>query len=151
MNVLRYLFLALIKIHYYLITLYNLYLYLLGWFSDAAEDPWLPSLSRKQRILGFFICLITATICFSLVIQYSLYYPISYYLHPNTATATTYTITPAISFLLCTYNTHHGIFVLFCLLLCKKYVSYFYVHGNTKAFIIGYVYYQILLSNQRCL
>ncbi|XP_041377767.1 protein transport protein sft2-like [Gigantopelta aegis] len=44
-----------------------------GWFSQAQNDPLLPSLSRKQRILGFFTCLLLGTFCFSIA---SLYIPL---------------------------------------------------------------------------
>ncbi|XP_076451521.1 uncharacterized protein LOC143287421 [Babylonia areolata] len=43
-----------------------------GWFSDAQKDPLLPSLTKKQRILGFVMCLLMGTFCFSLA---SLYLP----------------------------------------------------------------------------
>lgn len=43
-----------------------------GWFADAQKDPLLPSLSKKQRVLGFIGCLLMGTFCFSLA---SLYVP----------------------------------------------------------------------------
>ncbi|XP_050412194.1 uncharacterized protein LOC126827057 [Patella vulgata] len=43
-----------------------------GWFQQAQKDPLLPSLSKKQRIIGFIICLLMGTFCFSLA---SLYLP----------------------------------------------------------------------------
>ncbi|KAI0241622.1 Protein transport protein SFT2 [Lamellibrachia satsuma] len=43
-----------------------------GWFNQAQKDPCLPSLSKKQRILGFVLCLLMGTFCFSLA---SLYLP----------------------------------------------------------------------------
>ncbi|XP_033763978.1 protein transport protein SFT2-like [Pecten maximus] len=44
-----------------------------SWFSQAQRDPYLPSLTKKQRILGFVICLLLGTFCFSLA---SLYIPL---------------------------------------------------------------------------
>ncbi|XP_069115011.1 LOW QUALITY PROTEIN: uncharacterized protein [Argopecten irradians] len=44
-----------------------------SWFSQAQRDPLLPSLTKKQRILGFVICLLMGTFCFSLA---SLYIPL---------------------------------------------------------------------------
>ncbi|XP_052082419.1 uncharacterized protein LOC127720053 [Mytilus californianus] len=44
-----------------------------GWFSQAQKDPYLPSLTKKQRILGFILCLLMGTFCFSLA---SLYIPL---------------------------------------------------------------------------
>lgn len=44
-----------------------------GWFSDAQKDPLLPSLSKKQRVIGFIGCLLMGTFCFSLA---SLYIPL---------------------------------------------------------------------------
>ncbi|EDO46566.1 predicted protein, partial [Nematostella vectensis] len=35
-----------------------------AWLSKGEEDPYLPSLSRKQRILGFFMCLLMGVFCF---------------------------------------------------------------------------------------
>lgn len=35
-----------------------------GWFKQAEEDPYLPSLTRKQRVLGFFMCLLFGAFCF---------------------------------------------------------------------------------------
>ncbi|CAL1529709.1 unnamed protein product [Lymnaea stagnalis] len=43
-----------------------------GWLIDAQSDPLLPSLSKKQRIIGFIICLLMGTFCLSLA---SLYIP----------------------------------------------------------------------------
>ncbi|BFZ23382.1 hypothetical protein BsWGS_26421 [Bradybaena similaris] len=41
-----------------------------GWFADAQSDPLLPSLTKKQRILGFIICLLMGTFCLSLSCLY---------------------------------------------------------------------------------
>ncbi|XP_052819636.1 uncharacterized protein LOC128245492 [Mya arenaria] len=41
-----------------------------GWFSQAQKDPFFPGLSKKQRILGFVICLLLGTFCFSLACLY---------------------------------------------------------------------------------
>ncbi|PVD35513.1 hypothetical protein C0Q70_02476 [Pomacea canaliculata] len=41
-----------------------------GWFTDAQKDPLLPSLSKKQRIIGFIMCLLMGTFCFSLAMLY---------------------------------------------------------------------------------
>lgn len=35
-------------------------------FKDEAPDPWLPAMSRQQRVLGFFACLVGAAFCFGL-------------------------------------------------------------------------------------
>lgn len=43
------------------------------WFSKAKEDPCLPSLTKKQRILGFMFCLVMAIFCFFMC---SLYIPV---------------------------------------------------------------------------
>lgn len=43
-----------------------------GWFTQAQSDPCLPSLSKKQRVLGFIGCILLGTFCFSLA---SLYVP----------------------------------------------------------------------------
>jgi hypothetical protein len=43
-----------------------------GWLSEAQKDPLLPSLTKKQRVLGFVGCLLMGTLCFSLA---SLYIP----------------------------------------------------------------------------
>jgi len=43
-----------------------------GWFAEAQKDPLLPSLSKKQRVIGFVGCLLMGTFCFSLA---SLYIP----------------------------------------------------------------------------
>ncbi|KAK6965237.1 protein transport protein SFT2 [Biomphalaria glabrata] len=43
-----------------------------SWFIDAQSDPFCPSLSKKQRIIGFIICLLMGTFCLSLA---SLYIP----------------------------------------------------------------------------
>ena len=42
-----------------------------GWWgsiSDKAQepDPWLPGLSKTQRIVGFFLCLLLGTFCFGM-------------------------------------------------------------------------------------
>lgn len=44
-----------------------------GWFAKAKTDPCLPSLSKKQRILGFMLCLVLGLFCFFLC---SLYIPV---------------------------------------------------------------------------
>ncbi|XP_071530377.1 vesicle transport protein SFT2C [Panulirus ornatus] len=44
-----------------------------SWFSSAQSDPCLPSLGRKQRILGFLGCVVMGLICFSLA---AMYFPI---------------------------------------------------------------------------
>jgi len=44
-----------------------------GWFSKAKEDPCLPSLSKKQRIIGFMGCLVLGLFCFGMS---SLYIPV---------------------------------------------------------------------------
>ncbi|XP_064599167.1 uncharacterized protein LOC135465769 [Liolophura sinensis] len=44
-----------------------------GWFSQAQEDPCLPSLTKKQRIVGFVLSLLVGSFCFSLA---GLYIPI---------------------------------------------------------------------------
>lgn len=44
-----------------------------GWFTKAKSDPCLPSLSKKQRILGFMLCLVLGLFCFFLC---SLYIPV---------------------------------------------------------------------------
>lgn len=41
-----------------------------SWFSSAQSDPCLPSLGRKQRILGFLACVLMGLICFSLAAMY---------------------------------------------------------------------------------
>lgn len=43
-----------------------------GWFTSAQSDPLLPSLTKKQRVLGFIGCLLMGTFCISLA---SLYIP----------------------------------------------------------------------------
>ncbi|KAH9490813.1 hypothetical protein Btru_032468 [Bulinus truncatus] len=43
-----------------------------SWFIDAQSDPLFPSLSKKQRIMGFIVCLLMGTFCISLA---SLYIP----------------------------------------------------------------------------
>jgi len=43
-----------------------------AWFTQAQNDPLLPSLTKKQRVLGFIGCLLMGTFCFSLA---SLYIP----------------------------------------------------------------------------
>ncbi|XP_045161553.2 vesicle transport protein SFT2C-like isoform X2 [Mercenaria mercenaria] len=40
------------------------------WFSQAQKDPLCPGLTKKQRILGFVICLLMGTFCFSLACLY---------------------------------------------------------------------------------
>ncbi|XP_071946245.1 uncharacterized protein [Antedon mediterranea] len=35
-----------------------------GWYTQAAEDPFCPSLSKRQRILGFFTLLLMGVFCF---------------------------------------------------------------------------------------
>ncbi len=40
-----------------------------GWFADAQKDC-LPSLTKKQRIVGFMICLFMGILCFSLASMY---------------------------------------------------------------------------------
>lgn len=44
-----------------------------GWFDQAKADPCLPSLTKKQRILGFMLCLALAVFCFFMS---SLYIPV---------------------------------------------------------------------------
>ena len=44
-----------------------------GWFAQAKSDPCLPSLSKKQRIIGFMLCLVLGLFCFLLS---SLYLPV---------------------------------------------------------------------------
>lgn len=44
-----------------------------GWFTQAKADPCMPSLSKKQRILGFVMFLLMGTFCFSMA---SLYIPV---------------------------------------------------------------------------
>ncbi|KAL4221810.1 hypothetical protein ACF0H5_020064 [Mactra antiquata] len=41
-----------------------------SWFSQAQKDPLCPGLTKKQRILGFVICLLLGTFCFSLACLY---------------------------------------------------------------------------------
>lgn len=41
-----------------------------GWFTKAQSDPLLPSLSKKQRILGFVMFLLLGSFCFSLSALY---------------------------------------------------------------------------------
>ncbi|XP_064642731.1 uncharacterized protein LOC135497017 [Lineus longissimus] len=41
-----------------------------GWFSDAQKDPCLPSLSKKQRIIGFVGCIGLGVFCFALASFY---------------------------------------------------------------------------------
>ncbi|XP_052213973.1 uncharacterized protein LOC127832511 [Dreissena polymorpha] len=41
-----------------------------SWFSQAQKDPLCPGLSKKQRILGFVLCLLMGTFCFSLACLY---------------------------------------------------------------------------------
>ncbi|KAJ8021609.1 Protein transport protein SFT2 [Holothuria leucospilota] len=35
-----------------------------GWFSQAQKDPWCPTLTKKQRIVGFMMCLLGGLACF---------------------------------------------------------------------------------------
>ncbi len=35
-------------------------------FKEDEPDPWLPALSRQQRVVGFFTCLFVAIFCFGL-------------------------------------------------------------------------------------
>ncbi|XP_077998613.1 uncharacterized protein LOC144451599 [Glandiceps talaboti] len=35
-----------------------------GWFNQAQQDPMCPSLSKKQRIMGFMGCLVAGIFCF---------------------------------------------------------------------------------------
>lgn len=44
-----------------------------NWYVDAQKDPCLPSLSKRQRVIGFIGCLLMGTFCLSLA---SLYLPI---------------------------------------------------------------------------
>ncbi|XP_067944250.1 uncharacterized protein [Watersipora subatra] len=44
-----------------------------GWFTQAKTDPCLPSLSKKQRIVGFMLCLSLGLFCFFMC---SLYLPL---------------------------------------------------------------------------
>lgn len=44
-----------------------------GWFAQAKSDPCLPSLSKKQRIIGFMLCLSMGLFCFFMC---SLYVPV---------------------------------------------------------------------------
>ena len=44
-----------------------------GWFTKAKSDPCLPSLSKKQRIIGFMLFLVLGLFCFFLC---SLYIPV---------------------------------------------------------------------------
>ncbi|ESO89961.1 hypothetical protein LOTGIDRAFT_192494 [Lottia gigantea] len=37
-----------------------------AWFQQAQNDPLLPSLGKQQRIIGFIVCLLMGTFCFSL-------------------------------------------------------------------------------------
>ena len=39
-----------------------------GWFQEQEEDPCFPSMTYKQRLIGFFACLIAAVTCFTLAI-----------------------------------------------------------------------------------
>jgi len=41
-----------------------------GWFAPRGEKDWLPSLSKKQRILGFITSLLLGTICFGLAVSF---------------------------------------------------------------------------------
>lgn len=42
-----------------------------GWFAAAQGDPLLPSLTKKQRVLGFIGCLLMGTFCISLASLYT--------------------------------------------------------------------------------
>lgn len=44
-----------------------------GWFAKAKTDPCLPSLSKKQRIIGFMMCISLGVFCFFMC---SLYVPV---------------------------------------------------------------------------
>jgi len=41
-----------------------------SWASEAAEDPFCPSLSKKQRMLGFMGCMGMGVLCFSMALAY---------------------------------------------------------------------------------
>ncbi|KAK4302127.1 hypothetical protein Pmani_001723 [Petrolisthes manimaculis] len=41
-----------------------------SWFSSAQSDPCFPSLGRKQRIMGFLVCVVMGLVCFSLAAMY---------------------------------------------------------------------------------
>ncbi|XP_060565793.1 uncharacterized protein LOC132724852 [Ruditapes philippinarum] len=41
-----------------------------SWFSQAQKDPLCPGLTKKQRILGFVVCLLMGTFCFCLACLY---------------------------------------------------------------------------------
>lgn len=38
-----------------------------GWFTDTSDDPCLPALSRKQRLMLFMGFLVFGIVCFGLV------------------------------------------------------------------------------------
>lgn len=40
------------------------------WGNEVKEDPWLPSMSKKQRLMGFLGCLFGGWLCFGLSIIY---------------------------------------------------------------------------------
>lgn len=42
-----------------------------NWFSEASSDPICPALSRKQRLIGFAVCVFTGIMCFSLAAMYA--------------------------------------------------------------------------------
>jgi len=41
-----------------------------SWFAQAEEDPYCPSLSKKQRIMGFMGCMGMGILCFSMAAAY---------------------------------------------------------------------------------
>lgn len=41
-----------------------------SWFTQAEEDPYCPSLSKKQRIMGFMGCMGMGILCFSMAAAY---------------------------------------------------------------------------------
>ena len=41
-----------------------------GWLSEAESDPYCPSLSEKQRILGFMGCMGMGLLCFAMAMAY---------------------------------------------------------------------------------
>ncbi|XP_072036248.1 uncharacterized protein [Amphiura filiformis] len=40
-----------------------------AWFNEAQKDPLCPSLSKRQRILGFMMCLLAGAICFAMALS----------------------------------------------------------------------------------
>ncbi|XP_033642209.1 protein transport protein SFT2-like [Asterias rubens] len=42
-----------------------------GWFNQAQKDPFCPTLSKRQRILGFMTCLAAGAFCFVLASVYA--------------------------------------------------------------------------------